>query len=111
MTLKKHNIAVLALALVFAAFAATSASARPIDEVGPATLPTQQSGQHGNAYRAAASTPTPVNIESVSADSGFDWGDAGIGAGAAFAVTMIGLGGALLLTNRNGRPQRQATPA
>jgi hypothetical protein len=32
--------------------------------------------------------------------SGFDWGDAGIGAGGMLALTLIGLGGAVTLTYR-----------
>jgi len=41
-------------------------------------------------------------VSSVSGE-GFDWGDAGIGAGAGFAVTMIGLGGALVISSRRRR--------
>jgi hypothetical protein len=49
---------------------------------------------------------------STSSDSGFDWGDAGIGAGAAFAVTAMGLGGGLLLAgSRRERHERAATTA
>jgi hypothetical protein len=55
---------------------------------------------------AASSAPTQVRV-AASPPAGFDWADAGIGAGAAFALTMIGLGAAVLLSNRrhdHGRP-------
>jgi hypothetical protein len=103
MTLKPHRVTGFSLALVVAALLALApaASARPIDEVGPASLPTQTSKQ--------ASPPSQVRVVQVSSDSGFSWGDAGIGAGAAFALTMIGIGGLLLVSNR--REHRQATAA
>ena len=45
--------------------------------------------------------------------SGFDWGDAGIGAGSTLALTVIGIGGVLATSNRRGRHthQRHATAA
>jgi hypothetical protein len=45
----------------------------------------------------------------ATAPSGFDWGDAGIGA--AFALAMVGLGRALLVRNRHHRPERPVTTA
>jgi hypothetical protein len=39
--------------------------------------------------------------------SGFDWGDAGIGAGATIVLMLIGTGGALATTNRRGRRAHQ----
>ena len=41
--------------------------------------------------------------------SGFDWGDAGIGAAGGLALAMIGLGGALVIAQRPRR-SRQTTP-
>jgi hypothetical protein len=38
-------------------------------------------------------------------ETGFDWGDAGIGVGAAFVLTAIGLGGALALGSRQRREE------
>jgi hypothetical protein len=38
-----------------------------------------------------------VVIESASSSSGFDWGDATIGAAAAIALLVIAIGGALLV--------------
>jgi hypothetical protein len=42
--------------------------------------------------------------------SGFDWGDAGIGAAGALALAMIGVGGALAASQRRPRRTRQTTP-
>lgn len=48
----------------------------------------------------------PPTIVRVSAPSGgFDWGDAGIGAAGGFALSMLGLGGALAVSQR--RRERQ----
>ncbi|HEY1274716.1 MAG TPA: hypothetical protein VGF25_07390 [Thermoleophilaceae bacterium] len=70
----------LALALSIAAAAAPSASARPVEQfLGPQPAP-------------------EARVVQESPSSGFDWGDAGIGAAA--ALGMIGAGGALVLTTR-----------
>ncbi len=103
MTRKHHRFIALALVLIVAAILAPSASARPIDQVGPASLPASSSTE--------ASTPAS-QVEVVRApSSGFDWGDAGIGAGAVFALTMIGIGGALVVSNRHHREDPPATRA
>jgi hypothetical protein len=51
-----------------------------------------------NGYDFARVPPTVVRI--ISGDSGFDWGDAGIGAGAALALMLAATGGTLLLAHR-----------
>ena len=48
---------------------------------------------------STASIPPPV-VRVVTHNGGFDWGDAGIGAGGTFALTLIGLGAAVTLTHR-----------
>ena len=87
----------LALAVAIAATAAPSAWARPIDAF-PRTEPAGSS----------SGTP-PVRVLHVSPDSGLDWGDAG--AGAAFAATMIGLGGAFAVRNRRRHARHTLEPA
>ena len=54
------------------------ASARPADLRGPAP---------------AAPKPAPVIVAGPSSDSGFDWRDAGVGAGAAGGLVIIAAGG------------------
>ena len=56
--------------------------------------------------RSAQAPSTVVNavpvVRVVTHNGGFDWGDAGIGAGGMLALTLIGLGGAVTLTHRRG---------
>jgi hypothetical protein len=54
----------------------------------------------------AASIP-PAAGRVVTLSEGFDWGDAGIGAGGMLAVIGIGLGGALTLTHRRNHRIRE----
>jgi hypothetical protein len=54
-------------------------------------------------YVAGAAPVVAEPIQVAGTSDGFDWGDAGIGAGAVFAVTLIGAG-ALLATRQVGRP-------
>ena len=52
------------------------------------------------AGRATLSPPPPLTV-TVFQPNGFDWGDAGIGAGATLALTLILLGSTLYLTHRH----------
>jgi hypothetical protein len=104
--LKRHRFTAPVLALVAAFAAAPAASAS-----GPGPNPDQ-------AALVAASQPTPAPVvrsnpdeigngprsvsapefaaltqpENAESNGGFDWGDAGIGAGTALVLTMIGTG-------------------
>ena len=91
--IRKHRVTFLTPVLVIAAIAAPAASARPIDQVSPQTNP-------ASVTRVVELSPRQAQVPSATSDQGFDWGDAGIGAGAAFALTMIGLGGVLVFNNR-----------
>ena len=98
LVVRHYRIAIAAVAFIVAAAFATSAYARPISNSGP----------FGNTSVPAAPTtatqsPTHVSIVSTSSDSGFDWGDAGIGAGAGLALSAMGVGGALLLAGNHRR--------
>jgi hypothetical protein len=79
-------------ALALAAIAPTAAAARPQLDPGGAT----QTPSHAN----------PI-VRVITPNSGFDWGDAWIGAAAGLALSMLGVGGTLALSQR--RP-RQAAP-
>ena len=118
MILKQHRITGFVLVLAIAALFASPASARPIDEVGPAsdpapqsTAPTQTSPRSEVVSGHGYGSPVQMVRVPSQPDGGFDWGDAGIGAGAAFAVTMIGLGGALVLSSRRRRQQSDTAVA
>ena len=52
-----------------------------------------------------------VRVVHASPDSGFDWRDAGAGAGTVFAATMIGLGGTFAVRNRRRRVRHTLEPA
>jgi hypothetical protein len=71
-------------ALAVTALAAPAASARPVDApVGwKLTTPAQTHSQ--------PATPAPTVIHT---DDGFDWGAAGLGAGAGAAIVLLSLGG------------------
>lgn len=52
---------------------------------------------------------TPPTIVRVSAtNGGFDWGDAGIGAAGGLALSMVGVGGALAVSQRRTRRTRNS---
>jgi hypothetical protein len=94
-----HRIKSLAVATALAlGVGAAPASAFPTDLTAngsevPAGSPTVTS--------QATIPATPPTIVRVSAPgSGFDWGDAGIGAAGGFALSMIGIGGALVVAQR-----------
>jgi hypothetical protein len=100
MTAKRPCFAALALALVVAAIAA------------PAALARTEAPSFGNTGSAntPGTAPSVVRVVDVPTDSGFDWSDAAIGAGAALAVGMISLGGAMATaSHRRHRPG--ATPS
>jgi hypothetical protein len=64
-------------------------------------------GPSGPAYLVqnqgdAEQTATPV---AAASDSGFEWGDAGIGAGSMLALGGIAAGGYVLLRNRGRGPE------
>jgi hypothetical protein len=49
------------------------------------------------------SAPVPTVIQVAAPSGGFDWGDAGIGAGATLALVTVAAGGAIAIGNRHGR--------
>ena len=58
----------------------------------------------GGGYSNPSGFPTVVRV--VAPTGGFDWGDAGIGAGGAFAMMMLLIGGVLGATNVRRRTAR-----
>ena len=129
MTRYHHRLAMIALTLALAAaipatFAAdqssTPADASPCSEVcsggaasyglpsaAPAPSPCSEvcsggAASYGTTVSATHTNPTirPATVRVVTHGGGFDWGYAGIGAGGMLALTLIGLGGALTLTQR-----------
>jgi hypothetical protein len=63
-----------------------------------------------DAARDLPPVQTPVSVVTVdNPSSGFDWGDAGIGAAGMMALFSIAAGSALLITTRRRRGFRTAT--
>jgi hypothetical protein len=64
----------------------------------------REAGLHPGVFGPKGGANLPATIVHVTAHGdGFAWGDAGIGAGAMLTLTVIGVGGALTLTNRRNR--------
>ena len=83
--LPNHHIkSAAALALALGTITPTAASARP---VGPEAVPW------------TAPQPTPI-VHVIAPQSGFDWGDAGIGAASGLAISMFGVGAAFAITSQ-----------
>jgi len=85
----------LAIATAVSVLAAPAASAAPIEQYIPHT-------GDGKTIKdnSAPATPAPIRVVQVSADSGFDWGDAGIGAGGLLALVAIASGALVAIRHR-----------
>jgi hypothetical protein len=80
---------ILTIATVVSALGAPAASAAPVEQFIPSTVNGEQSGQQA-----------PVRVVQVGADNGFDWGDAGIGAGGLLALAAIASGAVVAIRHR-----------
>jgi hypothetical protein len=83
-----------ALTLVLSAIAPAAATAKP---VGP-----DPSG-------ASFAIPQTPIVRVTAPSGGFDWGDAGIGAAGGLALSMLGIGAALTLSQRRTRHPNRPT--
>jgi hypothetical protein len=68
--------------------------------IGPATSPSTTAG---NTAKVSAASPV-VRVQAPA--NGFDWGDAGIAAAGGVALLIIGLGGALAVSQHRTRRTR-----
>jgi hypothetical protein len=57
---------------------------------------------HATNPTPSGNTPTTI-VRIAAPDSGFDWGDAGIGAAGGLALTLIGVGGAFAVSGHRAR--------
>jgi hypothetical protein len=105
--------AVLGL-LLAAAAAAPGASARPTDPdaANPPSAavysPQDKSivavtSPSTRAVRTASVNAPQAVVRAQAPDNGFDWGDAGIGAAGGLALSIIGVGGALAVSQHRNR--------
>jgi hypothetical protein len=89
-------------ALLVVSLAATggpTAAARPD---GAAHHPRAPYSRQDKSLLAPNDPPQAV-VRISSPGGGFDWGDAGIGAAGGFALSMIGIGGALVVSQHRTR--------
>jgi hypothetical protein len=116
----RHLIHTAALGLAVAAVAAPPAAAQQdlrspdaADAAHVAALQQVQDNRSPDARDAAegrgtfaAPRVTVVKVAAPSATSngGLDWGDAGIGAGAVLALSLLVVGGTLMVTHRRRGP-------
>jgi hypothetical protein len=115
-----------AVILSLAAAGAPPASARPADYVpvgkqaptslhsrpGKTTIPTSWPYPYGGNPKPATAAPAAVPqavVRIQTPPSGFDWGDAGIGAAGGLAVAMLGLGAGLVISHQRPRRARPTT--
>ena len=84
----RRPLRALAVAASIGALTAPSASAAPVEQILP------------NAGGDTTERALPVRVVQVDTNSGFDWGDAGIGASGLLALIAIGAGAALVTGRR-----------
>src|SRR5947199_403379 len=77
-------------------------NSRQDKSIAPSTAPSRTAG-------IAKTTAPPAVVRVQASASGFDWGDAGIGAAGGLALSMIGLGGVLAASQRRTRRTRHTT--
>ena len=105
MTTPHRAITIAAVILSLAAAGAPTATAT-VGSTNPAATPNQAPATaYSRPDKSMIRVPTPGNAQQAvvriqTPPSGFDWGDAGIGAAGGFALAMIGLGGALAVSQR-----------
>ena len=79
--------------------APASVYSRPNKSLTPVTTP------YGGRTSTTASAP-PAVVRIQTPQSGFDWGDAGIGAAGGIALAMLGLAGAVVISHHRPRRSR-----
>jgi hypothetical protein len=106
----RHRIipaAAVALALIVGA---APAAARP-SYLGASQSASVRAGTQPSGPASNHSTPPATVVRITPASGGFDWADAGIGAAGGLALSILGIGTALVLTDRHARhPHRPAAP-
>jgi hypothetical protein len=103
-----HRIATTALlVLSLAATGVPPASARP----GSAAHHPRALYSRQDKSLVAPNDPPAAVVQVQAPNSGFDWSDAGIGAAGGFALSMIAIGGALVVSPRRTRHSDTARPA
>lgn len=103
-----------AVILSLAAAGAPTATAT-LTSTNPATTANQQTATvYSRPDKSIIRDTTPANapqavVRITTPPNGFDWGDAGIGAAGGLALAMLGVGGALMITQQRPRRTRRTT--
>jgi len=71
------------------------------DQQNPIPAEPKPAPQQAPTWPANPQVLTPTSSAAASADAGFQWDDAGIGAGGALVVALAGFGGALAIRRRH----------
>jgi hypothetical protein len=95
-------------ALLVLSLAATGVPMASAQSAGAAHHPPAVYSRQDKSLLPSSDSPQAV-VRITSPDGGFDWGDAGIGAAGGVAIAMLGLGGALAVSQRRPRRTRQTT--
>jgi len=95
-------------ALLVLSLAATGVPVASAGSVGATNHPAAVYSRQDKSLVPSNDTPQAV-VRVSTPDGGFDWGDAGIGAAGGFALAMLGLGGALVVSQSRTRRTRQTT--
>jgi hypothetical protein len=104
-----HRISTGVLLALALATTAAPASAGTFDlNANGSYVPSGSPSMRNQAITPSYSMNTPPVVRITAGNSGFDWGDAGIGAAGGLALSMVGLGGALAVSQHRNR--RTATP-
>jgi hypothetical protein len=119
MTTTHRMTTTAAVILSLVAAGAPAASARPADFVpagkqAPASVYSRPDKSlvpvaTPDRGRIANATAPQADVRIQSPPSGFDWGDAGIGAVGGLALAMLGVGGGLVISHQRPRRTRSTT--
>ena len=112
------TLAALVLALIAIVTPAASADPQPLAKAEAAMAAAEPSAgtpvvRPNPDEQDSGARPTSVTVHVTAPSAGFDWGDAGVGAGSILALTLIGLGGGLAVTRRRNHrvpPNARANP-
>lgn len=109
MTITIHRIITSMVVAVALGAGAGTASARPfnLDANGSYVQVPPASTQPIGSSLQASTPPTILHV--TAGTSGFDWGDTGIGAAGGLAISILGLGGGLAVSQRRARRIRHTT--
>ena len=97
-----HSRTAVAVALAIAAAAPAAAQAKWAAPPGSAARTADLRSHMHTSSLAGTPAQTP-DVVAAPAPSGFDWGDAGIGAAGGLGVSAVAVGGAFVLLGRRRR--------